>query len=87
MSEKRRGLPGWFWPVLAVACVLALLFEVLLRNTSGGDAGADGAAGVGVRNRAPFPKGGELSGVHRGTEIEPREKSAPDPWQQGRKSK
>jgi hypothetical protein len=84
---KRPGLPNWFWPVLAAACVLALLLEVLLRNTSRGDAGVDGSAGAGVGNRAPFPKGGEFSGVHRATQIEPREKSAPEPWQEGRKSK
>jgi hypothetical protein len=83
----RPGLPRWFWPLLAAIFVLGLLLEVLLGNTSDGDAGSEGTAGAGARRRAPFPKGGEFSGVRRRPEIEPREKSAPGPWQDGRKGK
>jgi hypothetical protein len=84
---KVRKLPRWSWPLLAAMCVLALLLAVLLRNSSSGEPGTESAAGVG--KRAPFPKGGAFSGVHRATEIEPRNKdrSAPEAWQQGRKSK
>jgi len=82
------GLPRWFWPLLAALCVLLLLLEVLLQHSSSGDpATGDGVAGAGTRGRAPFPKGGELSGVHRNPQVEPRGTSAADPWQEGRKQK
>ena len=88
MSRKRPGLPRWFWPLLAAICALGLLLAVLLRNMSSGDVASEGgAAGAGALRRAPFPKGGELSGVRRPAAIEPREKSAPEPWQDGRKRK
>ena len=88
MSMKRPTLPRWFWPLLAAGCVLVLLLEVLLRRASSGDPGIEtGAAGAGLRGRAPFPRAGEFSGVPRPPEVERREKSAPDPWQQWRKGK
>jgi hypothetical protein len=84
----RSGLPRWFWPLLAALCALLLLLQVLLQHSSDGDAATgEGVAGAGARSRAPFPKGGELSGVRRKPEVEPREKSVADPWQEGRKQK
>ena len=86
MSARRLGLPRWVWLLVIGASVLILLVELLLRDGSEGEADAErGAAGRGANGRLPFPKQGEFSGVRRPRQIEPRENSAADPWQQGRK--
>lgn len=81
----RRGWPRWAWLALAGVCVVLLLLQVLLQHTSG--TGELGAGGAGARKRKPFPKGGEFSDVHRTPAVGPRDPSAPDPWQDGRKGK
>lgn len=84
-ASPRRGLPRWAWLALAGVCVVLLLLQVLLQHTS--SSGELGAGGAGARKRKPFPKDGEFSDVHRTPRVGPREKSAADPWQDGRKGK
>ena len=81
----RRGWPRWAWLALAGVCVVLLLLQALLRHTSGG--AELGSGGAGARSRTPFPKGGEFSDVHRRPTVGPRDDSAPEPWQDGRKGK
>jgi len=83
--SPRRGWPRWAWLALAGVCVLLLLLRVLLQQTSG--SGELGSGGAGASRRKPFPKGGDFSEVHRTPTVGPRDKSAADPWQDGRKGK
>jgi hypothetical protein len=79
-------LRGWLrW--LAVGLLLIGVAKILLSYFYGDHKG-EGRAPDGSRSetgRKPFPERGAFSGVQRPGQLKPREPSAPDPWQNGRK--
>lgn len=70
---------GWMWVLFAAASLLVLCIVLLLRHGQQGVTPDSDTVVTPSALRKPFPPGGELEGIQRPNQLQPRKKSAPDP--------